>query len=48
MDLRELRRTVAARYWGPGRFGPAVREAVEEGRIVRVGRGKVGPPSEES
>ncbi len=47
MDLRELRRTVAARYWGPGRFGPAVREAVEEGRVVRVGRGKVGPPAGE-
>jgi len=45
MDLRELRREVAARYWGPGRFGPAVREAVEEGRIVRVSRGRVGPPA---
>jgi MFS family permease len=48
MDLRELRREVAARYWGPGRFGPAVREAVDEGRIVRVSRGRVGPPAQQT
>lgn len=42
-----LQELIGARYWGPGRFRPAVRTAVEEGRIVRHGRGKVGPVSDD-
>jgi MFS family permease len=34
----ELYELVAARYWGPGRFRAALREAVEEGAVRRVGR----------
>jgi hypothetical protein len=40
---RELGRIVACRYWGPGRFGAALRAAVARGRIRRMGRGTYGP-----
>jgi hypothetical protein len=33
---KELARTVGGRYWGPGRFQGALREAVAEGRVKRV------------
>jgi hypothetical protein len=33
---------VGARYWGPGRFRRALREAEREGRIRRIGRGPMG------
>jgi hypothetical protein len=33
-----LRARVEARLWGPGRFGPALRRAVRDGRVRRVGR----------
>jgi MFS family permease len=39
----ELERLVGARYWGPGRFRDALREAVEEGRVVRLSRNTYGP-----
>jgi hypothetical protein len=29
---------VEARLWGPGRFGPALRRAVADGRVRRAGR----------
>ena len=35
-DERVLARLVGARFWGPGRFGTAVREAVDEGRAERL------------
>ena len=38
LDSRTLRARVEARLWGPGRFGPALRRAVAEGRVRRVGR----------
>jgi hypothetical protein len=38
LDARTLRARVNARLWGPGRFGPAVRRAVSEGRVRRAGR----------
>ena len=34
---RELRRAVGARYWGPGLFDAAVRSALRQGRLRRVG-----------
>ena len=38
LGVRELRKHVEARYWGPGRFGPALARARAEGRVRRVGR----------
>jgi MFS family permease len=40
----ELARLVGARYWGPGRFRRALREAVEEHRARRVSRSVYAPP----
>lgn len=37
-ERRELARLVGARYWGPGVFGAALREALVEGRIRRLSR----------
>jgi hypothetical protein len=42
----ELRKLVGARFWGPGRFHPAVKEALAEGRVVRVGRSRLAAPDE--
>lgn len=42
-ERQELARMVGARYWGPGRFGAALRTAVEEGRVQRLSRGTYGP-----
>ncbi|GAB3497339.1 MFS transporter [Flexivirga lutea] len=39
-----LSQLVGARYWGPGRFRRALREAVAEGRAVRLSRDRYGPP----
>ncbi len=43
-DRRELARLVGARYWGPGRFPLALREAIDEGRARRVSRSTLAPP----
>jgi hypothetical protein len=43
LERDELERIVGARYWGPGRFRAALREAVEEGRAVRLPGGVYGP-----
>jgi hypothetical protein len=42
-DLTQL---VGARYWGPGRFRDALREAVEEGRAQRLSRTTFAPADE--
>ena len=42
----ELAEAVGARYWGPGRFRAALREAVEEGRARRVARNSYAPPED--
>ena len=39
----ELARQVGARYWGPGRFSAALRQAVVEGRATRGARGEFAP-----
>ena len=44
VDRDELARLVGARYWGPGRFRRALREAVTEGRARQLGRSTYGPP----
>jgi MFS family permease len=38
MDRAELARAVGARFWGPGRFAAALREAVGSGRVRRLDR----------
>ena len=43
LERRELARLVGARFWGPGRFPAALREAVENGRARRVDRTRFGP-----
>ncbi len=42
-DRRELRRRVGARYWGPGRFQAALRQAVARGMAKRLPRGQYAP-----
>jgi hypothetical protein len=42
-ERRELARLVGARFWGPGRFPAALREAVESGRAKRIDRSRFGP-----
>jgi MFS family permease len=43
MQRRRLARLVGARYWGPGRFGSALQEAMREGRARRASRGVIAP-----
>jgi MFS family permease len=43
VSREELARLVGARYWGPGRFRNALREAVGEGAARRVSRGVFAP-----
>jgi MFS family permease len=45
MDRHELARQVGARFWGPGRFTAALREAVQSGRAKRLDRSHFGPSS---
>ena len=45
VDDDELERLVGANYWGPGRFRAALREALEEGRVVRHARAVYGLPA---
>ena len=44
IDRGELERAIGARFWGPGRFRTALREAVDEGRAERFSRSTYGPP----
>jgi hypothetical protein len=44
LGRRELGRLVGCRYWGPGRYGRALRAAVKQGRIGHPRRGYYGPP----
>jgi hypothetical protein len=34
----QLYEIVGGRYWGPGRFRRALREAIDEGRVRRLSR----------
>lgn len=42
VNIDTLYSMVGARYWGPGEFRRAMREAIAEGRLERIGRRKVG------
>ncbi len=44
----DLARMVDARFWGPGRFGRALRQAQIEGRIRRVRRGVYAAPDQQA
>ncbi len=46
-NRRELRRRVGARFWGPGRFQAALREALIEGRVKRIRGGEYAPVAPE-
>ena len=46
-ERRELARLIGARYWGPGRFRAALREAVQDGSARRVSRSTFAPPERE-
>jgi hypothetical protein len=48
MERNELARAVGARFWGPGRFGAALREAVVTGRARRLDRRRFGPETAQS
>jgi multidrug efflux pump subunit AcrA (membrane-fusion protein) len=39
----QLAELVGARYWGPGRFRHALREALDEGRVRRLSRSTYAP-----
>jgi hypothetical protein len=43
-NRNDLEALVGARYWGPGRFRAALREAVYEGRARRFSRDTYAPP----
>ncbi|MEA2283381.1 MAG: hypothetical protein QOK21_3988 [Solirubrobacteraceae bacterium] len=43
MDRAQIARAVGARFWGPGRFPAALREAVRSGHAQRLGRSRFGP-----
>ncbi len=45
MTREELARAVGARYWGPGRFRGALREAIAEGAARRTARNLFAPRS---
>ncbi|MBA3865429.1 MAG: hypothetical protein H0X42_03635 [Solirubrobacterales bacterium] len=47
-NRRELERPVGGRYWGPGRFQEALRQAVAEGRAKRLPRGQFAPLGDSS
>ncbi|WP_006243552.1 MFS transporter [Mycolicibacterium tusciae] len=47
MTARDLHRAVGARYWGPGEFRKALREALADRRIERKPRGLIGLPNDE-
>ncbi len=43
LPRRELGQLVGCKYWGPGRFGRALRAGVQQGRLSRPRRGVYGP-----
>jgi MFS family permease len=45
LDRTELARAVGARFWGPGRFAAALREAVVSGRVRRLDRRRFATPT---
>jgi hypothetical protein len=48
MERAELGKAVGGRYWGPGRFGRALREAGRRRAIAHPGRGRYAPAGSEA
>jgi hypothetical protein len=42
LPRKQLGDLAACKYWGPGRFSAALRAAVDQGRVRKVGRGRYG------
>jgi MFS family permease len=47
-ERKELARLVGARYWGPGVFRAALREALADGDVRRLSRSSFAPPLSDS
>lgn len=45
LDRKALLQAVHAHSWGPGRFSAALHEATVRERVIRVSRGRYGPPT---
>ncbi len=43
MPVQALEEAVAAKYWGPGRFRGALKEAIREQRVQKVARNRIAP-----
>ena len=43
MRRRDLGRATGCKYWGPGRFRGALKDALAQGRIRRTGFGRYAP-----
>ena len=43
MRRRDLGNLIGCKYWGPGRFRGALKDAVEQGRNERAGCGRYAP-----
>jgi hypothetical protein len=42
LQRNELIEVTGSKYWGPGRFGKALRAALDQGRVRKVGVGRYG------
>jgi hypothetical protein len=42
LQRKELVEVTGCKYWGPGRFGAALRAALDQGRVRKVGRARYG------
>jgi hypothetical protein len=40
LGRKELGQITGCRYWGPGRYGAALRAGIDQGRIRKTGRGR--------
>lgn len=45
LERRRLEELVGTRFWGPGVFSRALREAVVAGDVERLSRRRFGPPT---
>jgi hypothetical protein len=42
LPRKELATVTGCKYWGPGRFSAALRAALDQGRVRKVGRARYG------
>ena len=48
LSRQELAERIGARFWGPGRFRNALREAIAEGAARKVGSDRLAPPDRQA